>query len=367
MRLQFLRTWLRPAKPPGEAKPASREAPFEATFENADVGLAHVGLDGRILRANAHLRALLGYSAQEIAGVEKFALVHPDCHASVAADFDALLHGKAAGYSAERLYVSKTGAPVSAWTTARLVGDPPVILLVVANAEAQRAAEAALRESEERFQLAMRGANEGLYDWRLKENTTYLSPRWKSMLGYEEHEIADTPDSWWEHTAPGVSYAIAEQIRRLEARETDTYEMELKLRHKDGRWLDILSRAFPVFDDEHRVVRLVGTHQDITLRKRHEAELRLSATVFANTHEGILITDFDGRIQTINPAFEALTGYRSDEIRGRRASVFKSGRHDAKFYQELFGDIHATGRWRGEIWNRRKDAERQLRWPLIDN
>ena len=365
MRLQFLRTWLRPAKPPGEAKPASREAPIEATFENADVGLAHVGLDGRILRANAHLRALLGYSAQEIAGVEKFALVHPDCHASVAADFDALLHGKAAGYSAERLYVSKTGAPVSAWTTARLVGDPPVILLVVANAEAQRAAEAALRESEERFQLAMRGANEGLYDWRLKENTTYLSPRWKSMLGYEEHEIADTPDSWWEHTAPGVSYAIAEQIRRLEARETDTYEMELKLRHKDGRWLDILSRAFPVFDDEHRVVRLVGTHQDITLRKRHEAELRLSATVFANTHEGILITDFDGRIQTINPAFEALTGYRSDEIRGRRASVFKSGRHDAKFYQELFGDIHITGRWRGEIWNRRKDGSVQAYWVTI--
>ena len=365
MRLNFLRTWFRPAAPPGEAKPASPEAPFEASFESAEVGLAHVGLDGRILRANANLRALLGYSAQEIAGVEKFALVHQDCRASVAADFDALLRGRAAGYSAERLYVSKAGAPVSAWTTARLVGDPPVVLLLVANADAQRAAEAALRESEERFQLAMRGANEGLYDWRLKENTTYLSPRWKSMLGYEEHEIADEPDSWWELTAPGVSYAIAEQIRRLEAREIDTYEMELKLRHKDGRWLDILSRAFPVFDAEHHVVRLVGTHQDITLRKRQEAELRLSSTVFANTHEGILITDFDGRIQTVNPAFEALTGYRSEEIRGRRASALKSGRHDAKFYQDLYSDIRATGRWRGEIWNRRKDGSVQAYWVTI--
>jgi diguanylate cyclase (GGDEF)-like protein/PAS domain S-box-containing protein len=359
MRFNFPRIRFRPTKP------SHREAPFEASFENADVGLAHVGLDGRMLCANAILRTLLGYSAQELAGVETLALVHEDCRARMAADFAALLRREAADYSAERIYLSKTGAPVSAWTSARLIGDPPIVLLVVENANAQREAEAALRESEERFQLAMRGANEGLYDWRLKENNSYLSPRWKSMLGYAEDEIANEPASWWELTAPGVAQAIAEQIRRLEAREIDTYEMELKLRHKDGRWLDILSRGFPVFDAEHRVERLVGTHQDITQRKRHEAELRLSSTVFANTHEGILISDFAGRIQTVNPAFEALTGYRSEEICGRRASILKSGRHDAKFFQDLYSDIRATGRWRGEIWNRRKDGSVQAYWTTI--
>ena len=364
MRFPFPRTWFRRARSP-EAKLSSREALLEATFENADVGIAHVGPDGRMLRANANFRALLGYSEQEIAGLDKIILVHEDSRAAVAADFDALLRGAATSYSAERVYLSKSGASVSAWTSARLVGDPPIVLLVVENVAARRAAEAALRESEERFELAMRGANEGLYDWRIKENQTYLSPRWKSMLGYEEHEIADEPGSWWELTAPGVAHAIAEQIRRLEAREIDTYEMELKLRHKDGRWLDILSRGFPVFDAEHRVVRLVGTHQDITLRKRHEAELRLSSTVFANTHEGILIADFAGRIQTVNPALEALTGYRSEEICGRRANVLKSGRHDAKFYQELYNDIRTTGRWRGEIWNRRKDGSVQAFWATI--
>ena len=362
MRLNFPRTWFRRARTPGTA---SLEALFDATFENADVGIAHVGLDGRMLRANANLRALLGYSAQEIAGVEKFALVHADCRAAVAADFDALRRGAASNYAAERTYLAKSGAPVIAWTAARLIGDPPVVLVVIENVSARRAAEAALRESEERFELAMRGANEGLYDWRIKENNSYLSPRWKSMLGYEEHEIANEPNSWWELTAPGVAHAVAEQIRRLEAREIDNYEMELKLRHKDGRWLDILSRGFPVFDGDHRVVRLVGTHQDITLRKRHEAELRLSSTVFANTPEGILIADFAGRIKTVNPAFEALTGYRSEEICGRRANVLKSGRHDAKFYQLLYSDIRATGRWRGEIWNRRKDGSVQAYWTTI--
>ncbi len=97
----------------------------------------------------------------------------------------------------------------------------------------------------------------------------------------------------------------------------------------------------------------------------HEAELRLSATVFANTHEGILISDFAARIQTVNPAFEALTGYRSEEVRGRPVSVLKSGRHDAAFYEQLYSDIRATGRWRGEIWNRRKDGRVQPFWATI--
>jgi diguanylate cyclase (GGDEF)-like protein/PAS domain S-box-containing protein len=211
----------------------------------------------------------------------------------------------------------------------------------------------------------MRGANEGLYDWNLAEGRSYRSPGWKAMLGYGEDEIADDSQSLFAIAAPGVQAAIAEQIRRLEAREIETYEIEIKLRHKDGRWLDILSRGFPVFDEHHRVVRLVGTHQDITQRKQHEAELRLSANVFANTHEGILICDFAGRIQSVNPAFETLTGYRGEDILGRPVNILKSGRHDAKFYETFYADIRRTGRWRGEIWNRRKDGVVQPFWATV--
>ena len=334
-------------------------------MEVAEVGLAHIGLDGKIICANANLRALVGYSNEEIVGLDKLVLIHPDCRATAAAEMEALRRGEKTHYNGERVYLSKSGETVAAWTSARTVGDPKVVLLVVENVTARHAAEAALRLSEERFQLAMRGANEGLYDWRIAENTTYLSPRWKSMLGYAEHEIADEIDSWASITAPGVIDTINEQIRRLEAGEIGKYEVEIKLRHKDGRWLDILSRGFPVFDADHRLVRLVGTHQDITLRKRYEAELRLSATVFANTHEGILIANFAGRIQTVNPAFETLTGYRNEEICGRPVSILKSGRQDAAFYEQLHGDIRTTGRWRGEIWNRRKDGLVQPFWATI--
>ncbi|MDE3175022.1 MAG: EAL domain-containing protein [Pseudomonadota bacterium] len=365
MRLSSVLTWLQSDDPAAKPPPDPHASLLAASFELVDVGVAHVGLDGKILRANANFRALLGYDESEIVGLDKLALVHEDNRAAVAADHLALSSGAKTAYSGERVYLTRAGAAVSAWTSARLIGDPPIIQLVVENVIARQDAERALRESEERFELAMRGANEGLWDWRIADNQTYLSPRWKSMLGYAEHEIADEPSSWAHLTAPGVIDAINEQLRRLEAREIDTYELEIKLRHKDGRWLDILSRGFPVFDAEHRIARLVGTHQDITLRKRQEAELRLSSTVFANTHEGIVVADFSGCIQAVNPAFETLTGFRADEVRGRRVNLLKSGRHDALFYDELYRDINTTGRWRGEIWNRCKDGRVQPFWATI--
>ncbi len=339
---------------------------FAASFEYADVGIAHIGLDGKVLRANANFCAFLKYAKHEIVGLDKLALVHEGSRPALMADIEALKRGAVDRYAAERVYVAKDGATVEAWSAGRLIGDPPIVLLVVESITARRAAETALRKSEERFQLAMRGANEGLYDWSVAENKTYLSPRWKSMLGYAEHEIADEPESWAHLTAPGVLDAIAEQIRRLEAREIETYALEIKLRHKDGRWLDILSRGFPVFDAQHRLVRLVGTHQDITLRKQHEAELRLSSTVFANTHEGIVIADSAQRIQTVNPAFEALTGYSGEEVRGRPMDVLRSGQHDRRFYDALQHEIQSMGRWRGEIWNRRKDGLVQPFWATIN-
>jgi PAS domain S-box-containing protein/diguanylate cyclase (GGDEF)-like protein len=363
MLLSILRRWFARAR--ADVAPDPSDALFALSFEQVDIGLAHIGLDGKVLRANANLRALLGYDESEIVGLDKVSLVDEASRAALLSDHEALRSGDRTAYATERVYVTKDGARVNAWTAARLIGKPPVILLVVENVTARRAAEAALRESEERFELAMRGANEGLFDWRIAENTTYLSPRWKSMLGYSEDEIANAPDSWWEITAPGVRQTIADQIRRIEAGEIETYDVEIKLRHKDGRWLDILSRGLPVFDANRRVVRLVGTHQDITTRKRQEAELRLSATVFANTHEGIVVTDFAGRIQTVNPAFEQLFGYRADEIVGRRVSVLKSGRHDAKFYEDFHHAIRANGRWSGEIWNRRKDGGVKPFWATI--
>ncbi|MGB0696221.1 MAG: EAL domain-containing protein [Rhodospirillaceae bacterium] len=92
-------------------------------------------------------------------------------------------------------------------------------------------------------------------------------------------------------------------------------------------------------------------------QKRAERHLRLHATAFNSSHEGISLTDAKGNILEVNPAFTRITGYEREEVIGRNPRVLKSGRHDAAFYTEMWQTISQKGSWRGEIWNRNKFGE----------
>ncbi len=135
----------------------------------------------------------------------------------------------------------------------------------------RKAAEEALRASEERFRLAMRGANDGLWDWNMKTDEVYYSPRWKSMLGYTEEELENHLDTWKRLVHPDDLAPTMAAVRNLVEGRTNRYEVEFRMRHKDGHFLDILSRAFLVESGEE-ILRMVGTHVDITERKRAEEE-----------------------------------------------------------------------------------------------
>ena len=346
------------------ATPRGVDPIFQVAFDEARVGLVLIA-DGRIQRANAAFCKMFGYTRPEPVGLDWTSLLAEEGAEQTEKRASSLTDNLSSGYDFERTYRTRTGARVIARAHGVMIGDPPVLLTAVEDVTARRAAEAALHESEERFQLAMRGANEGLFDWRVRENTNYRSPRYREMLGYADHEAPDDRAFFASIAAPGVIEMIAEQMRRLEAREIDTYEVEIKLRHKQGHWIDILSRGFPVFDEDHKIVRLVGTHLDISQKKLNEAQLRLSSTVLESTPEGVVVTDFAGTIQIVNPAFENLTGYSAEELIGRNISLLKSGSHDAKFYEELHGELNARRRWRGEFRNRRKDGRIRPYWSTI--
>lgn len=125
----------------------------------------------------------------------------------------------------------------------------------------------------------------------------------------------------------------------------------------DGVLRDFEVRKVPVFDShEHRQAMLV-IGRDVTEQKKAEAKLMLSANVFANASEAIMITDTNGTIIEVNEAFTAITGYSLDEIIGQNPRILSSGRHSKDFYTTMWNNLCERGFFCGEIWNKRKNGE----------
>lgn len=102
---------------------------------------------------------------------------------------------------------------------------------------------------------------------------------------------------------------------------------------------------------------LVRLDYEAKSRRAAEREAMLAESVFTHTSEGIIVTDVDGAVVRVNPAFEVMTGYSAGELIGRSPRVLRSGRHDAEFYRRMWADLAKAGTWVGEIWNRRKNGE----------
>ena len=142
--------------------------------------------------------------------------------------------------------------------------DFPVALARVRTHLSHMRAEQALRASEERYALAARGANDGLWDWNLRDNAIYLSSRWKSMLGYLDTEIGDRPEEWFDR----IHEADREQVRLSVAEhfdgKTPHFEVEARMLHKDGVFRWMLTRGLMVRDENGTPLRMAGSQTDIT-------------------------------------------------------------------------------------------------------
>jgi diguanylate cyclase (GGDEF)-like protein/PAS domain S-box-containing protein len=128
----------------------------------------------------------------------------------------------------------------------------------------------ALRRSEERYALAARGANDGLWDWDLSTDDLYLSPRWKETLGYADEEVRNRPAEWLDRVHPDDLQALRAAIDAHLAGDTRHFEHEHRLLHRDGGFRWILARGLAVRDDHGRPCRIAGSSTDITDRKVHD-------------------------------------------------------------------------------------------------
>jgi diguanylate cyclase (GGDEF)-like protein/PAS domain S-box-containing protein len=223
------------------------------------------------------------------------------------------------------------------------------------------AAQQAVADSERELRAIIDNLQDLYYRTDLEGRVVRLSPSSQQIFGYAPDEylgrrLADL------YVEPGGREVFLKTLQEAGGRVNG---YEARMRHRDGHEIWVMTNAQYVRDGAGQVVGVEGTVRDITLRRQSEEQIRLAAKVFENSSEGILVTDAENRIVSVNPAFSLVTGYAADEVIGHRPSMLSSGRHDAEFFETMWAVLLRDGRWNGEIWNRRKSGELYPEWLSI--
>ncbi len=181
--------------------------------------------------------------------------------------------GRREGYSRHR---RKDGTlfDIQYFTSLITVNGRELILGLDRDVTERLRAERAVRENEERWQLAVAGSNEGVWDWNVAEDKVWFSPRWKGILGYAEDELPNVSESWSSRVHPEDLARVKVELKAHLQGQADHYHSEYRMRHKDGRWLWILARGKAHFNASGRAQRMIGTQADVTAAKQLEVALR---------------------------------------------------------------------------------------------
>ena len=215
--------------------------------------------------------------------------------------------------------------------------------------------EQALRENEQRLGMAGKMAYDLIYEIDVDSNSLHWFSDIDAILGYKAGEISTDISAWQQLVHPEDLPELVEAAELHSTPQKPIYN-EYRIKHADGNYRYWVDRKLPLLNNQGLPTKWVGVCSDVTDRVKSEGELKLAASVFTASSEGIIITDDKGAIENINQAFIDITGFSREEVIGENPRLLQSGRHDQDFYRELWDALLASGHWRGDIWNRRKNG-----------
>jgi diguanylate cyclase (GGDEF)-like protein/PAS domain S-box-containing protein len=339
----------------------------EGMIETAQAIVLVLDTDGRIVRFNPYLEEISGYRQDEVIGSDWFEIFIPEHDQEHIRN----MFKKAVNDIQTRGYInpiiSKSGeSHYIEWYDKTLKNSDGEVIGLLATGQditERLDAQERLKKSEEQFRNIVENSIEWIWEIDRNGRFTYVSPQAERLLGYRVDEFIGK--AMFEIMPPDEIERIGRIFQMHLSTRKPVKELEGVVLHKDGHEVLIETNATPILDGEGELTGFRGINRDITERRKAEKERRLAAMVLENTPEGVMITDSELNVISINPAFTRTTGYSAEEMIGQRPTKLSSGRHDTSFYKEMWHSIAETGRWQGEIWNRRKDGEIYPEWLNI--
>lgn len=288
------------------------EERFDLAMRGANDGLWDWDVNSGKMYCSARFNDMLGLPVDQLLSIRAWsALIHPDDVDKAWKDMHAYLEHHCSYYRNLHRMRHRDGHYIWCLSRGTAVwnheGHPQRVVGTYTDVSQQKAVEEALRHSEERFELAMRGANDGLWDWNIETNNVYYSPRFKQILGLSPEQKLSL-QGFSALVNPEDNSLIQKTTRDYFAKRLPNYEMRYRVRHQQGHTIWLLSRGIAVWNTTGKAVRMIGTVVDITHTKQVEEELRLSKEIAeqANQAKSTFLANMSHELRT---PLNAILGY----------------------------------------------------------
>ena len=322
-----------------------------------------------VIDAETHVISDINPAAAKMVGLARHEIVGSVCHRFICPAEQGRCPITDLGQkldNSERRLLSVGGCPVPILKTVvrATLGDRPQLIESLVDISDLKLAQQSIQKSQEQYMLAVRGSNDGIWDWDLRNNTHFFSPQWKRMIGYEDSELPNEFETFEEHLHPDDKPRVMEHLNRYLDREGAQYKIEFRFLHKNGTYLWMLARGEALRDSSGMAYRIAGSHTDITDRKRVEELSRLSgmaevatgvlhnvgnvlnsinmtATLIASKTRELRIDNLSASIQLLRQHADDLTGYLTRDPKGQRVLPYleKLGEHFQEKRQRLLVEL----------------------------
>lgn len=341
-------------------------AEIESLYQTTPVGLAVLDRDLRFVRINQRLAEINGLPVEAHIGRTVREIV-PDladaaeslCH-RILESGEATRNFELSGETASQPGVVRTW--IENWLPLKDAGGEIVAInVVVQEITDRKQAELDLLASNERFELATRAIEGIVFEWDFAANTVYRSEGLYSLIGVRPEDAQLTPE-WWRERIHPVDLARIEQAGTESILKQERYEGEYRVRHADGRWIDVWERGCAIRNQQGEATKLVGFTTDISKRKQAEAalrdrETRLQLILDSAKDYAIFTLDTSGRVTSWNAGAERLLGYSEAQIVGEHGRIIFTPEDSAARQPELEMHLALTeGKAENERWHLRKDG-----------